>query len=87
VGKKVVGAATGVHQGLDSMEFLATAPARHKNEHLPLVVDALSEKRVIGAAAGVMHTSVWTEEEGLFTFGEATRNERNSGHEGVLSTA
>ena len=40
-----------------------------QNELVPRLVEALSGKKVVGAAAGDSHTAVWTEEWELSTFG------------------
>jgi len=40
-----------------------------QDEPVPRLVEALAGKKVIGAAAGDMHTAAWTEEGELFTFG------------------
>jgi len=41
----------------------------HQDELVPRLVEALAGKKVIGAAAGIDHTGVWTEAGELFTFG------------------
>ena len=53
-----------------------------QNELVPKLVEALAEKKVIGAAAGFEHTVVWTNEGELFTFGGG--NLGHGGHQGEL---
>jgi len=45
-----------------------------ENEPVPRLVEALVGHKVIGAAAGYVHTSVWTEAGELFTFGGRLEN-------------
>jgi len=37
---------------------------------VPRLVEALSGKKVVGAAAGMYHTAVWTNEGEIFAFGD-----------------
>ena len=80
-GKKVVGATSGeCHTAAwtDEGELFTFGDGRHgklghggtQNEPVPRLVESLAGNKVIGAAAGVDHTAVWSEEGELFTFGE-----------------
>ena len=51
-----------------------------ERELVPRVVEALAGKKVVGAAAGVRHTVVWTEGGEVSTFGH--RCYGALGHEG-----
>jgi len=48
---------------------------------VPRLVQALAGKKVVGATAGYSHTSVWTDEGELFTFGDG--NFGRLGHGGT----
>jgi alpha-tubulin suppressor-like RCC1 family protein len=48
---------------------------------VPRLVEALAEKKVIGAAAGGDHTAVWTETGELFTFGNGYSGQLGHGRE------
>ena len=52
-----------------------------QNELVPKLVEALAEKKVIGAAAGFEHTVVWTNEGELFTFGDGDSGKLGHGGE------
>jgi alpha-tubulin suppressor-like RCC1 family protein len=80
VGKKVIGAAAGwQHTAVWTDEgelftfgegmFGKLGNGGHQNELGPRLVASLAGKKVIGAAAGMLHTSVWTEAGELITFG------------------
>ena len=80
VGKKVIGAATSDTHTAAWMEegelftfgsglYGRLGHGGSENEDVPRLVEGLVGKKVIGAAAGLRHTAVWTEEGELFTFG------------------
>jgi len=82
VGKKVVGASAAAGNNHTAVwteegELFTFGNGTHgqlghggtQNEAVPRLVEALAGKKVAGAAAGTMHTAVWTEEGELFTFG------------------
>jgi alpha-tubulin suppressor-like RCC1 family protein len=81
VGKKVIGAAAGgdhtavwtdvgelftFGEGTDGM----LGHGGEEHEYVPRLVEALAGKKVIGAAADLCNTAVWTEAGELFTFGD-----------------
>jgi len=47
---------------------------------VPRLVEALVGKKVVGAAAGEIHTAMWTEAGEIFTFGKGYS--RSLGHGG-----
>ena len=51
------------------------------DELVPRLVGELAGKKVIGAAAGTMHTAVWTDGGELFTFGDGAFGELGHGGE------
>ena len=53
-----------------------------EHEPVPRLVESLTGKKVIGAAAGANHTAAWTDEGELFTFGDGNYGEL--GHGGTL---
>jgi alpha-tubulin suppressor-like RCC1 family protein len=50
-------------------------------ELVPRMIEVLTEKKAIGAAAGSTHTAVWTDDGELFTFGYGDQG--NLGHGGT----
>ena len=48
-------------------------------ELLPRLVGSLAGKKVIGAAAGAMHTAVWTDDGEVFTFGRGAYGQLGHG--------
>ena len=79
-GKKVVGAAAGTYHTAvwtEEGELFTFGKGERgmlghggqSDERVPRLMEALTGKKVIGAAAGGMHTVVWTEAGELFTFG------------------
>jgi len=53
----------------DESEMSGIGHGGEGSELVPRLIEALSGKKVVGAAAGDAHTAVWTEEGALFTFG------------------
>jgi len=91
-GKKVVGASAGRDHTVTLTEagelftFGAGADGRlghggEQNEAVPRLVEALAGKKVVGAAAGTIHTAVWTEAGELFTFGKGAFGKLGHGGE------
>jgi alpha-tubulin suppressor-like RCC1 family protein len=83
-GKKVVGASAGSNHTAAWIEagelftelftfgegfFGQLGHGGDEYEDVPRLVEALAGKKVVGAAAGLEHTAVWTTEWELFTFG------------------
>jgi len=80
-GKKVIGASAGYSHTVvwtDEGELFTFGDGKYgelghggqQNEVVPRLVEALAGKKVVGAAAGVLYTVVWTEAGELFTFGD-----------------
>jgi len=80
VGKKVIGTASGGrHTAVwtEAGELFTFGYGAHgelghggqETERVPRLVGALASKKMVGAAAGQMHTAVWTDDGELFTFG------------------
>jgi len=53
-----------------AMNILALDHGGEGTELVPILVEALAGKKVIGAATGSFHTAAWTQAGELFTFGE-----------------
>jgi len=91
-GKKVIGAAAGIkHTAVwtNAGELFTFGNGIYgqlghggqQEELVPKLVSALTENQVIGAAAGGIHTAVWTEAGELFTFGHGYKGMLGHGGE------
>jgi RCC1 and BTB domain-containing protein len=91
-GKTVIGAVTGTDHTAawtDEGELFTVGKGHwgqlghggYQTERVPILVQGLAGKKVIGAAAGEFHTAAWTDEGELFTFGYGVHGQLGHGGE------
>ena len=92
-GKDVIGATAGDHHTAVWTEagelftfgcgvYGRLGHAEEVNEPVPILVEALVGKDVVGATAGDTHTAAWTEAGELFTFGHGNLGQLGHGGDG-----